>query len=193
MPLRMQGQRLDAELWDEITPLLQQHWLEIAHYQDIPLNPDREGYLKCEEAGVLRCFTARASAMWRGRLATVCSVVNQRATVDVENYGASPTSVSCPLSELEIDTLVGYAVFFVRPNMHYMDSVQAVQDVLYLSPALRGTGHGMRFIRYCDEELTRLGVQAVYHHVKEKHNFGPALERMGYELVDLIYAKRLDR
>jgi L-amino acid N-acyltransferase YncA len=53
-----QRERVDA-LWDEITPLLQQHWEEIAFYDDIPLVPDREAYALMEMAGFLRCYTAR--------------------------------------------------------------------------------------------------------------------------------------
>lgn len=149
--IRMQRETLDDRLWAEAMPLLLQHWREIAHYPDIILNPDREAYARCEDAGMLRCFTARDD----GRL-------------------------------------VGYAVFFVRPSLHYADSIQASQDVLYVDPASRG-GLGFRFVRWCDEQLARTAVQAVYHHVKAAHNFGPLLERQGYELVDLIYAKRLDK
>jgi GNAT superfamily N-acetyltransferase len=87
--------------------------------------------------------------------------------------------------------LVGYAVFFVRANPHYADSVQAVQDVLYVAPERRGRT-GAKLIRFADACLRAEGVQAVYHHVKVAHNFGPLLERMGYEAVDVIYAKRLD-
>lgn len=89
--------------------------------------------------------------------------------------------------------LVGYAVFFVKHNPHYQGSLQAVQDVLFLHPAFRNGSVGARLIRHADEQLRDEGVQAVYHHVKRAHNFGPLLERMGYELVDLIYARRLDR
>lgn len=85
--------------------------------------------------------------------------------------------------------LVGYAVYFVRSNPHYKSSLQAVQDILFIHPKHRGTGG--KLIRYCDDELRKVGVQVVYHHVKKKHNFGPMLERMGYELIDLIYGKRL--
>lgn len=46
-------------LWTELWPLLQAHWHEIAHYQDIPLNPDFVAYEQAEEAGMLRVFTAR--------------------------------------------------------------------------------------------------------------------------------------
>lgn len=86
--------------------------------------------------------------------------------------------------------LVGYCVYFVRPNMHYKQSVQAVQDVLFIKKDKRG--HGREFIQWCDEQLKSEGIQVVYQHVKAAHNWGPMIERQGYELVDLIYAKRLN-
>lgn len=90
----------------------------------------------------------------------------------------------------EANTLIGYNIFFVHRNLHYKSSLQANQDILYIHPDKRG--FGMRFILWCDKELKTEGVQVVYHHVKAKHDFGPMLERMGYNLVDKIYAKRLD-
>lgn len=90
------------------------------------------------------------------------------------------------------ELLRGYAVFFVRGNVHYASSIQASQDVIYVSPAARGST-GARLIRFAEQELRDDGVQAVYHHVKTAHNWGKLLERMGYEAVDVIYAKRLDR
>lgn len=89
--------------------------------------------------------------------------------------------------------LVGYSIFFVRSNPHYKRSVQASQDILFLDKSLRGKFVGARFIKWCDDRLREAGVQAVYHHVKMANNFGPILERMGYKMVDMIYAKRLDQ
>ena len=93
----------------------------------------------------------------------------------------------------ENENLLGYAVFFLNHNLHYMGSFQAVQDIIFIDPEKRGFGR--TFIKYCDEELKKLGVQVVYHHVKNKKelNFSPMLERDGYELIDLIYGKRLDK
>lgn len=136
------------DVLEEAAPLTALHWKEIAHYQDIPLEMDREKYLKLEALDVLRCFIAR------------------------NDQGA----------------LIGYAVFFVQHNIHYKSSLQAVQDVLFIHPEYRGTGK--RFIEWCDQELKKEKVQVIYHHVKSAHNFGPMLERMGYQLVDLIYARR---
>lgn len=47
------------DLWDEIIPLLKEHWREIAFYQDLPLDPDVDAYNAMEEAGGLRCYTLR--------------------------------------------------------------------------------------------------------------------------------------
>lgn len=88
-------------------------------------------------------------------------------------------------------TLFGYAVFFIKNHLHYQKSLCAVQDIIYIDPDRRG--RGILFLRWCDEELAKLGVQIVTHHVKATHNFGPALERSGYKLQDLLYTKRLDK
>lgn len=87
--------------------------------------------------------------------------------------------------------LIGYNIFFVRHNMHYKTSKQAVQDVVFIHPEFRG--FGKKFFLYCDEILKQEGVQVVYHHIKAAHNFGKMLESIGYSLVDLIYGKRLDK
>ena len=51
-----------AEVIEEIRPLLQQHWKEIALYQPaIHLDPDENVYRAIESAGGLRIYTARAA------------------------------------------------------------------------------------------------------------------------------------
>lgn len=93
--------------------------------------------------------------------------------------------------EIEGGKLIGYNCFFVQPHLHYKSSIQASQDIIFIDKERRGFGR--RFINWCDEQLADEGVQKVMHHVKAKHNFGPLLESLGYELADLIYAKRLDK
>lgn len=139
------------KLYGEMWPLFTDHYKEIAHYKDIPLEPDTIHYDTAQKIGILRVYTVREN----GRLS-------------------------------------GYSVFTVGKNPHYASSTQAKQDILFLSSNLRGGMNGFKFISWCDEQLKKEGVQAVYHHVKKDHNFGPVLERMGYELVDLIYGRRLD-
>lgn len=138
------------KLFEELAPLFQKHYDEIAHFKDIELDPDWEQYERIEQAGALRVYIARGPE----------------------------------------GDIVGYAVYFLRHNFHYKNSYQALQDILFIDPSKRG--FGAKFILWCDKQLKEEGVQVAYHHVKQAHNFGPMLERIGYRLVDLIYARRLD-
>ena len=137
--------------WADARPLLHKHWIEIAYYQDIPLDPDVERYQALDDSGKLRIYTAR-----------------------VDNR------------------LVGYAVFFVSLHPHYKTSLQASEDVLYLDPDYRRWHLGSSLIDYAERELAGEGVAAIYQHVKAKHPaLGAILTSKGYELIDLIYGKRI--
>lgn len=140
------------ELLDEARPLFEAHYKEISHYQDIPLDINEAAYLQLEEAGILRCFTARYNG-----------------------------------------ELVGYCVFMVKPNLRYKTSIQAVQDILYIDKSKRGALFGKRLLEFCHARLKAEGVQVVYQHSKIKSTVGQFFEALGYEPIDIIHGKRLDR
>ena len=48
-----------GEVIGEIMPLLEAHFLEIAHFQDIMLEPDFGRYKRAEQSGRLRIYTTR--------------------------------------------------------------------------------------------------------------------------------------
>lgn len=137
-----------------IEQLLHDHWHEVAHFTDIPLEPDWDAYAQVEQSGRLKIFTVRIAG-----------------------------------------ELVGYAAYILNHNPHYKSSLQAVQDILFLSPAHRKARIGANLIIYADAYFRGQGVQAVYQHSKAKKelDMGPLLKRLGYELVDTLWAKRLDR
>lgn len=87
--------------------------------------------------------------------------------------------------------LVGYAAYIVRTHLHYQSSTQAYQDVLYLAPEHRRGGTGRELIEFADQELAKEEVQVVYQHTKTAQDFGPLLERIGYTLVEKVYARRV--
>lgn len=87
--------------------------------------------------------------------------------------------------------LVGYAIFIVQPSLHQRNSIQAVQDVLFIHKEQRGIGGS--FVKWCDEQLKNDGVQIVYHYSRASHDWGKALDRIGYKLLDQVWAKRLDQ
>lgn len=88
--------------------------------------------------------------------------------------------------------LAGYAVYIVAPALHYANSLQAKQDVLFLKPQYRHGRIGWKLIQFADVQLRADGVQVVYQHMKTDHDFGPLLERLGYTFCDKLYSRRLD-
>lgn len=58
MNIKFNTERLQ-DIWDEIVPILKDHYLEIAHYKDIRFEPNVSEYFKIEDAGILKVFTAR--------------------------------------------------------------------------------------------------------------------------------------
>jgi len=144
---------LAQDVFEEMIPLLKKHWEEIAHFKDIPLNPDVELYYQMEDAGTLRVYTART----------------------------------------EEGKLVGYCVFFLRNNLHYRSSFQALQDVLFIDPDHRGM-FGAKFILWCEGQLEYEGVQVVFQHIKvATQKTVELMKRLGYEPIDIILGKRLDK
>lgn len=91
------------------------------------------------------------------------------------------------------EQLVGYCVFLVDRNIHYGSSLEANEDVLFLVPEQRKGRIGIRLIKFADELLKSEGVQLVKRHIKFAHDHLPLLECMGYEKIDMIVGKRLDK
>lgn len=54
-------EQLGEGLWAELQPLMANHWHEMAYYDDLMLNPDRERYEALQRTGGLRLFTARGA------------------------------------------------------------------------------------------------------------------------------------
>lgn len=147
-----QREEYSVSLIEDLTPLLVEHWKEIATHSDIPLKPIWACYQALHDKGMLRAYTIRHD----GRL-------------------------------------IGYSVYTVSKSLHYGDSLQANNDVIWLAPALRGRMTGFRFIKWCDAQLKADGVQRVVMHIKVAHNWGPTLAKfLGYEHEEVIYSKRLD-
>jgi GNAT superfamily N-acetyltransferase len=110
--------------------------------------------------------------------------------VNVEGYSAMEEAGSLRVfSARSNGVLVGYATVLVNPSLHCKTSLQAVQDALFVHPEHRGFGR--KFVAWCDEQLCAEGVEIVFQHVNAQHDFSSMLERLNYELVDKVYARRL--
>jgi len=178
--------------YSEALPLLERHKAEISAYPDIPLAVDESRYQEMQMLDILRIYTARQEHNWR----------TQRAggsPVEADSEERVCFCVTCGMERgAEPDefpsgcTLIGYATFFVSSNPHYMTSLQAVEDVLFVAPEHRGGRAGIGLIRFSEAELKKDGAEVVYHHTKIAHPMlGKVLAKEGYEPIETIFAKRL--
>ena len=133
-----------ANVKDEIKPLLEQHWKEIALHQDeIKLEPNWNAYAQMASVGSLRVYTARKNG-----------------------------------------ELVGYFVVFVMPSLHYRRFMFANNDILFLKKSERKGTAGIKLIKFAVESLQAENVKLINVNVKKKQDFGPLLERLGFEHVE---------
>ena len=81
--------------------------------------------------------------------------------------------------------LIGYAVFFLSPHLHFKKHLFAYCDVLYIMPAHRGFGH--RFTRWCNNRLRDDRASVILYNVNKKFDFGSILKRQGFKHTDDVY------
>ena len=93
--------------------------------------------------------------------------------------------------------LIGYSVFFLDTLMHYEETRAALNDVLYLHPKYR-VGLGaitlIRLVKFSEVELKKIAGEEkirILFHIKKKHDFSPAMRRIGYDDEEIIVGKLL--
>lgn len=85
--------------------------------------------------------------------------------------------------------LVGYFVLVVSPSLHYSDHVFATNDVIFIKPEFRKGTAGGRLIKFAEDQLRAEGVTLMTVNTKVHAPFDPLMERMGFDLIERIYAK----
>lgn len=89
------------------------------------------------------------------------------------------------------DKLVGYSGFFIYSPPQHLQALHAKQDILYLTPEIRGQGIGTKFIEYSDVCFKEMGCTHVLQCVPNKSDWGLLLERIGYHKLESIYLRSL--
>jgi GNAT superfamily N-acetyltransferase len=137
---------------DELKPLLERHWREIALYQDeVVFDPDYDRYADLDEKGVMHAFFARVDG-----------------------------------------NIVGYAVYFVMPHLHYRRDKWAVCDIVWIAPEHRRQATGAGLFSFVEESLRASGATAMHTNGKEDHPaLGFLLEHLGHGRVQFGYSKLL--
>jgi GNAT superfamily N-acetyltransferase len=91
--------------------------------------------------------------------------------------------------------LVGYFIGVVKHGLHYSTTLQAITDIPYVLPSVRGRGIGVRLFLAAQEELKARGVGPWFAGSKIKSPLHPSMDRvlrwLGMEPTDLQYSKWL--
>lgn len=83
--------------------------------------------------------------------------------------------------------LIGYGVFVVDTHLHYLNSLTAESDLLYIHPDYRKGMDGYKLIKFCHAQLHGSGVQRIMWRMKPHRNFSKLIERLGGRLHELVY------
>lgn len=87
--------------------------------------------------------------------------------------------------------LAGYNAFFLQSHMHYASLKTAQNDVLFMHPAYRRGTTALRFLDYCEQQLTEMGAGKIGYHIKFSLDWRPILHRRGYCDEEVMCAKLL--
>lgn len=118
------------------------------------------------------------------------NLFNDPLEIDLETYIRSEEDGVFRIYTMRIDNeLVGYSGYFIYRHPHHARSIHASQDVLFIRQDKRG--HGIKFIRYCEGELKKLGVSIVLQHVPLINDWSAVLIRMGYQQLETTYFRRV--
>lgn len=90
----------------------------------------------------------------------------------------------------DTNDLIGYSAWFVKPHIHYKETIVAANDVLFLRKDHRVGMTGIKLIKYSEQEMKKYAHKITWH-VKGEPDFRPILHRLGYIDEDVIVGKML--
>lgn len=85
--------------------------------------------------------------------------------------------------------MVGYHLAFVRPHLHYKNSLSCITDIFYLKPEFRKGGIGKNLFVESEKVLKARGVQKVFLGCKIVLDLTPLFEKLGYHKIEYVFAK----
>lgn len=119
--------------------------------------------------------------------------LNGPLDVDVQMYRNLDAAGVLHITTARDDgNLVGYAVYFLTPNLHYRSLLTADADVFFLVPEYRRGLTGLHLLKAAERALSSSGVTVVMQKTKVAHDCGALFRRMGYAHVENLWMKKVN-
>lgn len=110
-------------------------------------------------------------------------------TVDFDNLLLSQKQGNLIVFTLRSDNIVGYAAASLEKHYQCNHLVFATFLSIYVKPEFRP--YSIRFIKFCEENLKNMGVNAVQFGVNPNLKTDKVLKFLGYEVDEVIMIKTL--
>lgn len=92
--------------------------------------------------------------------------------------------------------IVGYIICAIRSGLHYSTTLQAITDIPYVAPSVRGRGVGVRLFLTAQEELKARKVGPWFASYKIQSDLAPSMDKvlrwLGMEPCDLQFSKWIE-
>lgn len=85
--------------------------------------------------------------------------------------------------------MIGYAVGFIRPHLHYLKSLSYISDLYFIHPDFRRGRTGIQLFKEVERACKSRGVQKLFLGTKTAHNKSEIFERLGYDFTEKLYTK----
>jgi Acetyltransferase (GNAT) family len=87
--------------------------------------------------------------------------------------------------------MVGYHVSFIRPHLHYRNSLTAITDIYFLLPEYRKGRAGIQLFKEVEKSWKSRGVQKAFTGCKVAADKQTLFERLGWNFTEKIFTKIL--
>ena len=95
------------------------------------------------------------------------------------------------IGAFEDDVIVGYSVNFLAVDLHDCTKVISQNDAIYVDPKYRKGSVGIKLIKAIEKESADRGATFVNWHAKVNTPLDHVLEKLGYGVKEIIYAKEV--
>ena len=87
--------------------------------------------------------------------------------------------------------LIGYAGYHIATSPHHKSTMYAVCDLIYIIKKQRGKRGLVSLLDFAEADFKNKSIKYTSMSVRPHHDFGPILERRGYNMKEIVYLKEL--
>lgn len=111
---------------------------------------------------------------------------------DLETYrNLEKLNRLCMITARHKGELVGYILMLLYPHPHYRQVLNAMDDLHFIRADFRNGFTFLRMLAFMEAEMKARGARIVALRTKQAKDHGALFERIGYQVQDVVYTKRI--